>query len=215
MPIKAITFDAFPIYDPRSIFAALEQRFPEQGQALSKLWFTKLFPYTWLRTTAHRYVGFEVVAAQAFDAAASTLGVAATAADRDVLVAAFSQMELWPDVVERLGEFQQLGLRLAFLSNLSEPMLRANMRRTGVEGFFEAVLSTDRVRAFKPAPEAYQLGVGAFGLKKGRSRSPPSRHGMRPAQAGSAIQPRGSIALASRPSHSVRRQLSPAATWRC
>jgi 2-haloacid dehalogenase len=63
MPIKAITFDAFPIYDPRSIFAAVEQRFPEQGQALSKLWFTKLFPYTWLRTTAHRYVGFEVVAA--------------------------------------------------------------------------------------------------------------------------------------------------------
>ena len=167
MPIKAITFDAFPIYDPRSIFAAVEQRFPEQGQALSKLWFTKLFPYTWLRTTARQYVGFEVVAAQAFDAAALTLGVAATAADRDVLVAAFSQMELWPDVVERLGEFQQLGLRLAFLSNLSEPMLRANMRRTGVERFFEAALSTDRVHAFKPAPEAYQLGVEAFGLKRG------------------------------------------------
>ena len=166
MPIRAITFDAFPIYDPRSIFAAVEQRFPEQGEALSKLWFTKLFPYTWLRTTAHRYVGFEVVAAQAFDAAASTLGVVATAADRDALVAAFSQMELWPDVVERLGEFRQLGLRLAFLSNLSEPMLRANMRRTGVERFFEAALSTDGVRAFKPAPEAYQLGVEAFGLKK-------------------------------------------------
>jgi 2-haloacid dehalogenase len=59
MPTKAITFDAFPIYDPRSIFAAVEQRFAEPGQALSKLWFTKLFPYTWLRTRAHRYVGFE------------------------------------------------------------------------------------------------------------------------------------------------------------
>jgi 2-haloacid dehalogenase len=46
-------------------------------------------------------------------------------------------------------------------------MLRANMRRTGVERFFEAALSTDRVRAFKPAPEAYQLGVEAFGLRKG------------------------------------------------
>lgn len=75
-------------------------------------------------------------------------------------------MELWPDVVERLGAFQQRGLRLAVLSNLSEAMLRANMRRTGIEHFFQAVLSTDRVRAFKPAPEAYRLGVEAFGLEK-------------------------------------------------
>ena len=166
MPIKAIAFDAFPIFDPRSIFAAVKQRFPERGEALSNLWFAKLFPYTWLRTTARQYAGFEDVAAQAFDAAAATFGVAATAADRSALVSAFSQMELWPDVVERLGEFRQRGLRLAFLSNLSEAMLRANMRRTGIEDFFQAVLSTDRVRAFKPAPEAYRLGVEALGLKK-------------------------------------------------
>jgi 2-haloacid dehalogenase len=45
-------------------------------------------------------------------------------------------------------------------------MLRANMRRVNIEHFFEAALSTDRVRAFKPAPEAYRLGVEAFGLRK-------------------------------------------------
>jgi 2-haloacid dehalogenase len=166
MPIKAVAFDAFPIFDQRSIFAAVKQRLPEQGEALSKLWFAKLFPYTWFRTTARQYVGFEVVAAQAFDAAAATLGIATTAANRDALVAAFSQMELWPDVVERLGKFQRRGLRLAFLSNLSEAVLRANMRRTGIEHFFQATLSTDGVRAFKPAPEAYRLGVEAFGLRK-------------------------------------------------
>jgi 2-haloacid dehalogenase len=91
MPIKAVAFDAFPIFDPRSIFAAVKQRFPEQGEALGQLWFTKIFPYTWLRTTARQYAGFEVVAAQAFDAAAATLGIATTATDRDALVAAFFQ----------------------------------------------------------------------------------------------------------------------------
>ncbi len=54
MPIKAVAFDAFPIFDPRSIFAAVKQRFPEQGGALGQLWFTKIFPYTWLRTTARQ-----------------------------------------------------------------------------------------------------------------------------------------------------------------
>lgn len=166
MPVKAVAFDAFPIFDPRSIFAAVKQRFPEQGEALGQLWFTKIFPYTWLRTTARQYAGFEVVAAQAFDAAAATLGIATKATDRDALFAAFFQMELWPDVVRLLGDFQQRGLRLAFLTNLSEAMLRSNMRRAGIERFFQAALSTDRARAFKPAPEAYQLGVEEFGLKK-------------------------------------------------
>jgi 2-haloacid dehalogenase len=165
-PIKAVAFDAFPIFDQRSIFAAVKHRFPERGAALSELWFGKLFPYTWLRTTADQYAGFEVVAAQAFDAATTTLGLAATAEDREALLAAFTQMELWPDVVERLSEFQRRGLHLAFLSNLSEEMLRVNARRTGIEHFFQALLSTDRVRAFKPAPEAYRLGIEAFGLRK-------------------------------------------------
>ena len=49
-------------------------------------------------------------------------------------------MELWPDVVEWLREFQQRGLRLAFLSNLPEAMLAANMRRTGIEHFFQIAL---------------------------------------------------------------------------
>jgi 2-haloacid dehalogenase len=133
VPIKAVAFDAFPIFDPRSIFTEVKQRFPQGGEAFSELWFAKLFPYTWLRTTARQYAGFEVVAAEAFDAAAATLDITATAADRDALVGAFSQMELWPDVVERLGELQKRGLRLAFLSNLSETMLRANMRRANIE----------------------------------------------------------------------------------
>jgi 2-haloacid dehalogenase len=166
MPIKAIAFDAFPIFDQRSVFAAVKQRFPEQGEALGKLWFAKLFPYTWLRTAADQYAGFEVVAAQALDAAAATLAIPLKAADRDVLVASFSQMELWPDATERLNGFRRRGLRLALLSNLPEAMLRASMRRTGIENFFEAALSTDRVRAFKPAPQAYQLGVDALALKK-------------------------------------------------
>ena len=165
-PIKAIMFDAFPIFDQRSILAAVNQRVPAQGEALGKLWFARLFPYTWLRTAAAQYAGFEVVAAQALDAAAAALGVTFAAGDREALVGSFWQMNLWPDVVERLGEFQRRGLRMAFLSNLPEAMLRANMRRTGIDHFFHAVLSTDRVRAFKPAPQAYRLGLEAFGLEK-------------------------------------------------
>jgi len=75
-------------------------------------------------------------------------------------------LPVWPDVVVRLGMLRDAGLRLVFLSNLYGEMLRANMKRNGIEDFFEAALSTDRVHAFKPSPEAYQLGVDALGLRK-------------------------------------------------
>ena len=157
-PIKAVAFDAFPIFDPRAVFATVRQLFPERGDALREAWFARLFAYTWLRTAARQYEGFGSVIGQAFDAVTRALGITATARDRDELVQAFSRLPVWPDVVGQLGLLRDAGLRPVFLSNLSEEMLRANMKRNGIEDFFEAALSTDRVRAFKPAPEAYQLG---------------------------------------------------------
>jgi len=53
--IKAIAFDGFPIFDPRPIFGLSKTLFPEQGNALAKLWFSKIFGYTWLRTVGVHY----------------------------------------------------------------------------------------------------------------------------------------------------------------
>ena len=45
-------------------------------------------------------------------------------------------------------------------------MLRINARSSGIEESFEFYLTTDKVRAFKPSPTAYQMGVDAFKLPK-------------------------------------------------
>jgi len=52
------------------------------------------------------------------------------------------------------------------LSNMSEPMMRANLRRNRIEPAFEACLSTDLVQAFKPAPAAYALAADRLKLHK-------------------------------------------------
>ena len=41
--IKAIAFDAFPVFDPRPIFALTEQLFPGKGTELSNSWRTRQF----------------------------------------------------------------------------------------------------------------------------------------------------------------------------
>ena len=57
-------------------------------------------------------------------------------------------------------------MRLGFLSNFTPAMLDAAIRSSGLGGVFEHVLSTDRVRTYKPDPRAYQLGLDAFRLPR-------------------------------------------------
>ncbi len=58
------------------------------------------------------------------------------------------------------------GLRMAFLSNFTAAMLDQAVKNSGLEGIFDDHLCTDRVRVFKPDPQAYRMAMSAFGLKK-------------------------------------------------
>jgi len=75
-------------------------------------------------------------------------------------------LEIWPDIKPALQQFKNNNIRLGFVSNLTEEMLRANARNSGIESAFEFYLSTDRVQAYKPSPLAYQMGIDAFSLPK-------------------------------------------------
>ena len=164
--VKAIAFDGFPIFDPRPIFALTKTLFPEQGAALGKLWFAKIFGYTWLRTLGGRYQGFHTVIEDALTFSAESLKLELSQFQHEQLMTIWLKLNVWPDVKPALQYFHDQNIRLGFLSNLSEDMMRANARNADIEDAFEFYLSTDRVQAFKPSPLAYQMGVDAFALPK-------------------------------------------------
>jgi 2-haloacid dehalogenase len=165
-PIKAIAFDGFPIIDPRPVFARAEELFPGKGRSLSDAWRTRLFEYTWLRTLGGRYVDFWQVTEQSLIFAAKASSIDLSAGQREVLMQTWLALKAWPDVAPALKELKAAGIRMAFLANLTEAMLDAAMKNSGLEGLFEPHLSTDRVKAFKPDPRAYQMGPDAFKLAK-------------------------------------------------
>jgi len=166
LKIKAIVFDAFPIFDPRQIFSLTKNLFPEHGEALGKLWFTKIFGYTWLRTSGDQYKNFYAVIDDALLFSTKKLKLDLTADKHDQLINVWLTLKTWPDVKPALQYLKEQNIRLGFLSNMTEEMLRANARNSGIEEVFECYLSTDKAQAFKPDPHAYQLGVDAFGLPK-------------------------------------------------
>lgn len=164
--IKAVAFDAFPIFDPRPAFQVLRTHYPEEGEALQKAWFDRIFAYSWLRTSGERYRDFQHIMADALQFSAASMKLALPRATQEAILDAFLHLPVWPDVKPALDALRERHIRLAFLSNMTERMLRANMAHNGIDPYFEHVLSTDLAQAFKPAPKAYQLGVDAFGLRK-------------------------------------------------
>jgi len=164
--IKAIAFDGFPIFDPRPILDLVKNLYPEQGKAFSKAWFNKIFAYTWLRTNGARYKNFYEIIDDALTYTATQFKVELNADKRDQLTGIWLQLKSWPDVNKALQAFEKQGIRLAFLSNLTEQMLRINSKNSGIEDAFDFFLTTDKVGAFKPDPRAYQMGIDAFKLPK-------------------------------------------------
>ena len=164
--VQAIAFDAFPVFDPRPVFAQAEQLFPGRGGELSNEWRTRQFEYTWLRVAAGHYADFWHVTQDALEFASNKLSLELSPEKRKKLMSAYLELKPWPDVPAALASLKQSGFRLAFLSNFTRAMLDANIESAGLAGRFEQIISTDQAKTYKPDPRAYRLGIDHLHLAK-------------------------------------------------
>jgi 2-haloacid dehalogenase len=164
--IQAVAFDAFAILDPRPVFNACEAMFPGRGNELGALWRSRQFEYQWLRSLSGRYADFWSVTRAALEFAARSLNLNLTAAQRDELMQGYLLLNAWPDVEPALAALRRSGRHLVVLSNATDEILRTGARTSGIEALFAELISTDRIRSFKPDPRAYQLGVDRLGLRR-------------------------------------------------
>lgn len=164
--IKAVGFDAFTIFDPRSVVAAVEENFPGRGNEISAVWRTRQFEYCWLRTLNRTYVDFWQVTEEALVFAFKTAKIDLTPETRARLMDAFLQLKPWPDSITALKAMRSAHIRLAYVSNMTPRMLTAITENAGATDLFEHFLSTDAVKAFKPDPRAYQMAEVAFNLPR-------------------------------------------------
>ena len=164
--IRAICFDLFTLFDPRSVVTVARGLVGEPGSALCESWRSRQFEYGFLRAAAGQYQDFRAVTAQALDYAARAQQLSLTAEQRETLIEAYSQLEPWPDTREHLLAFQRAGLRLAPLANYSPRMLSGLLGHAQLEPLFDAQISTDAARTFKPDPRAYALGMSTLRLER-------------------------------------------------
>jgi 2-haloacid dehalogenase len=166
--VGAVAFDAFALFDARPVFQACETAAPGRGSELATVWRTRQFEYQWLRALGQRYEDFCAATEAALEFAARSLKLELAADARERLMHGFLELRAWPDVAAALRALRQSGKKLALLSNATPRILVSALGNSGLETALDEVISTDRIRSYKPDTRAYQLGVDVLKLPKER-----------------------------------------------
>jgi 2-haloacid dehalogenase len=163
---KAVAFDYFVIFDPNSVVPEVESAFPGKGVEFAKVWRSKQFEYSFLRSITNDHQDFFKLTADALDYTAEQMHLELTSETRARLLNAYLNLKPWPDAVPALKKLRAAGVRIITIANFSPTMLRANADNAGVMNLFDELLSTEVNGTFKPDPRAYELGMKTLHLRK-------------------------------------------------
>ncbi len=117
----------------------------------------------WLRGLAGNHADFWQVTGDALDFALATLHIEETAL-RARLMNLYLALDAYPEVPSVLKRLKAGGMKLAILSNGSAAMLAAAAANAGIGDLFDAILSVEDVKVYKPHPSVYQLACTRFNL---------------------------------------------------
>ena len=166
MKPAALVFDAYgTLFDVHSVGQRCESFWPGAGAKVSQLWRSKQLEWTWQRSLMRRYVPFSRVTRDALGYACAALGLALEEDRADALMQEYLRLALYPDVSGALDLLRRADYRLAILTNGSPDMIEPLVERSGLA--FDAVLSVDAQKIFKPAPQVYAFAAQQLGADAG------------------------------------------------
>jgi 2-haloacid dehalogenase len=164
---KAYVFDAYgTLFDVHSAIARHKAAIGSNAEAMSETWRTKQIEYTWNTSLMGRWRDFRDLTAAALDTAAAMHGGLPDGL-RDTLVAAYEELDAYPDVAPALEALRAAGAKTAILSNGSREMLANATRAAGLTDLLDAVISVDEVRIYKTSPRVYELVEATLGVVPG------------------------------------------------
>jgi 2-haloacid dehalogenase len=163
----ALAFDVYGTLIDVSGMGHGLQRSGLDGDALAASWRRHQLEISWLLSLMDRYEDFSAVTGYALDAALAETGIELSANEKQVALAALSELPAYDDAAQALSRLAAAGLRLAVLSNGSPAMLAAVLAVGGLGDQFEDVISVDEVRVYKPSPRVYGHLAGRLGLPFG------------------------------------------------
>lgn len=168
--IAAIIFDAYgTLLDVHSAVQRHAARLGPRAEAMSQEWRLKQLEYSWVRslTGPAHHQDFWACTEEALRFVCRRHGVDDEALIQDLL-AAYRQLDAYPEVPALLRGLRARGLRTAILSNGSPAMLAEATAAAGIAPLLDGVFSVEEVGIFKPDSRVYALPAQRFGLPAAR-----------------------------------------------
>jgi len=157
-------FDVYgTLFDVGSMMEVCRTIVPEP-EALVAGWRAKQLDYAFWRSLMGRYVDFWQVTEEALRYTLKRHGLTIPEEERKHLLEAWLHLQPFPEVRAALTNLKQY--KRVILSNGSPSMLDTLLKNTGLQAEFDAVLSVDAVKIYKPAPRVYELALQYLGVAR-------------------------------------------------
>lgn len=171
---KLIAFDAYgTLFDVYSMGQLGEEMFPGRGQELSLMWRDRQIEYTRLVTMSDPspngskyYLPFWELTIRSLRYVCKRMGLKLSAEHEDRLMNQYAKLTSFEDSLSVLKAIKESGISTAILSNGSREMLATVVESNGLKPYLDKVVTIEDVRLFKTAPQAYELLLKAFPVKK-------------------------------------------------
>ncbi len=152
--------------------AALDPHFERifGDAAARRAWFEQLIQLALVTIATDAYADFGSIGMAALTMTAERAGVVLHEHDRTAVAEQLRRLPPHPEVRGALERLRSAGIRLASLTNSTEPVARAQVEHAGLADLFEQVLSADAVQRLKPAPEPYRMAAERLGVALGDVR---------------------------------------------
>ncbi len=155
----ACCFDMYgTLCDTSSVTATLRSELSiPQGfaEAVDARWRRKQLQYASQVSQMGAYEPFWEVTRKALGNALAYYDLADDASEESIL-AAYDELEPFPDAAETLEMLRESGTTVAVLSNGNPEMLERLAENAGLAAHLDAIVSADEVGTFKPTPAVYE-----------------------------------------------------------
>jgi len=162
--MKALVFDVYgTLFDVGSIVEVCRPIMPDP-EAFVAGWRAKQLEYTFWRSLIGRYVDFWQITTEALLYTLKRYSLTIPEERKTQLMETWLRLQPFPEVKTALASLKH-HTRI-ILSNGSPMMLSTLLNHAGLQTEFDAVLSVDTIKLYKPAPQVYELALQHLGVAR-------------------------------------------------
>jgi 2-haloacid dehalogenase len=162
--VRACVFDAYgTLLDIHSAVSQNSASVGEVADAFSSLWRQRQLEYTWTRSLMNQYADFWELTKDALEYALERFRLHDDGL-KESLMNSYLELAAYPDAADTLQKIRSMGRITAVLSNGTPHMLREALQANHLSTYFDACLSVDELKVYKPDPRVYELACNRLGV---------------------------------------------------